>query len=176
MPRLLRPSLAVALAAAVLALLPACGSQVGDKQADGATAGKQKTAADADGDWAVLRIDDAAVAPDSFRVVLRRGEVTGGHDGCNNWGYDESVPPLADGSRMIVSDAQACPETAQSRAYRMVIAKPAIRSAESGRLVLSAGGHRLLLERCQWVTIREERPGYSSVRQSCRFASQPRSA
>jgi hypothetical protein len=120
-----------------------------------------------DGNWTVLAIDGRPVEPDSFRVRLAKGEVTGGRDGCNNWGYVAGAKPLPDGGRMIESDAQYCPETEQSRAYRSVIFEPEITPAGSDRLLLSGRGHRLLVARCEWRTVREERAGTSSEVRQC---------
>lgn len=164
------------LAFTLLIAGPVCLAACGDRgQPDKGSPSSEGAPTHLEGSWAVLRVDEGRVAPDSFRVDLRRAEVTGGHDGCNNWGYDEGLPTLPGGGRMIVSDAQGCPETPQSRAYRLVVASPAITPLASDRLLLTGGGHRLLVERCEWVTVREERAGYSSQKRSCRTA-RPQSA
>jgi hypothetical protein len=166
---------ATLLLAAGAVQLAACGTTA-PEEAVGSDNRTAPTAAPvtATGTWSVLEIDGSPVEPDSFRVQLRAGEVTGGKDGCNNWGYVEGSRRMPDGSRMIESEAQFCPETPQSRAYRSVVVKPELTAVGSDRLLLTGGGHRLLVERCEWQTVREERPGSSSEMRRCQ-TEKPRS-
>ena len=122
------------LSAAVLFLVVACAD-------DGA--------AWADGEWGAITIDGRRVAPGSFNVSVRNGQITGGRDGCNNWGYVEDQPPASDGSRMIVSDAQGCPETAEQRGYRIAIGMgtPGLAKVPDGNLRIFAGGHEIVARR-----------------------------
>jgi hypothetical protein len=50
--------------------------------------------------WESVTIDGRSAS--GFVLVIRAGDVIGGHDQCNGWG-------LADQPGMIISDAQECP-------------------------------------------------------------------
>jgi heat shock protein HslJ len=114
----------------LLVLTSACGSQ----QHDGAAA------AIPDGNWRIVAIDDRPVTNPRMMIAIRDNAITGGHDGCNAWGFEEH-----EGQRMIVSNAMACPGDAESASYDLLqnTAPGSVRlSLDNSRVVARAGGHR----------------------------------
>ncbi len=99
-----------------------------------------------DGLWSVVAISGEPIPPDRFLVRVRGGRVTGGRDDCNSWGFDATVPPGPDGTRMIIADAQECAPTRELRAYWRAIGNGNVapRLTENGELQLNAGGDELL--------------------------------
>lgn len=69
------------------------------------------TAPEVDGEWRF------AGAPGRYTVVIRDGEIVGGFDGCNAWGYSDERAP--NGKRMVVSDAQGCEPRRFDETYRL---------------------------------------------------------
>jgi hypothetical protein len=115
----------------LLPLLAGCG---GSEAQEAAREGRL------DGLWQVVTINGKAPAA-SFLLRIRRGRVVGGRDGCNSWGFDLTLPPAPDGTRMIISDAQGCPQTPERRAYWRALGNGNVRPAmaEDGKLRLSVG-------------------------------------
>lgn len=122
----------------LLALLAGCGSS--SREPDPRL----------DGLWEATSIDGKPVPADRFLLRLRNGRVVGGRDGCNSWGYDETVPPAPDGSRTIVSDLMGCPAIPQRPAYWRALGNgnvvPALRRPDS-QLRIAAGGAEILARR-----------------------------
>lgn len=127
-----------------------------------------------DGSWTAISIDGHPVEPERYRIAIRNGEVTGGRDDCNDWGYAEGR--AKNGDRMIVSTAVGCPEDDPTReAYWAVISNSKIelehrmqtteRRASGklpvlgGKLRVSGQGHEAILIRCEWKRVRETLPG-----------------
>ena len=96
-----------------------------------------------DGTWRAVSIDGSA-AKGRFVVATGDGRITGGYDGCNQWGFQSR-----DGT--IASDLQGCGPDPQLDAYSAAIQRvrgaPAVRSAQGGGLVVTGGGHRLVFRR-----------------------------
>lgn len=123
--------------------------------------------ADEDGSWAALSIDGRPVDPQQYRIAIADGEVSGGRDGCNSWGYSDEAPD-ANGERTIVTTLVGCPEDDPVRqAYWRLASASRIALLPDGRLRLSADGHEAIFRRCEWKTERESGPGYSSERMVC---------
>jgi hypothetical protein len=102
-----------------------------------------------DGIWSVTTISGRNVPEGSYLVRLRAGRVTGGHDGCNSWAFDATVPPRPDGTRMIVADAQECAPTPSMRAYWRALGNGNVPPGltGSGELRIKAAGEELLARR-----------------------------
>ena len=117
----------------LLFVLPACGGE----------------AADLDGMWRVTAISGEEVPPGQFLLRVRDGRVTGGRDGCNSWGFDETQPPAPDGTRMIISDAQGCAPTPQLRGYWRALGNgnAPLQTSEAGELRIRAGGDEIIARR-----------------------------
>lgn len=102
-----------------------------------------------DGLWRATAIDGQPVGRTDFLIRVRGGRVVGGKDGCNSWAYDMTQRPEPDGTRMVVSDAMACPGIAQRPAYWRALgngnAGPIL--SESGDLRLRAGGSEIMARR-----------------------------
>jgi hypothetical protein len=68
-------------------------------------------------------------------LVMRNGEVIGGHDGCNGWG-------LSDQPGLIVSDAQECPPDQMRNVYWLIATGPRTSLTKVGdQLLVRAPGH-----------------------------------
>lgn len=106
---------------------------------------------DHDGMWTVTAISGETVPAGAFLLRVRGGRVTGGRDGCNAWGFDETRPPAADGTRMILSDAQECAATPQLRGYWRALGNgnAPLRLNESGELRIRAGGDEIVARRVE---------------------------
>jgi hypothetical protein len=94
------------------------------------------------GTWRVVAINGARVPPSPMRVVIENGRVTGGHDGCNAWGRDQTSPG------MIVTDLRECTRTATAEAYvRIVMPEARPRLDRDGRnLRVKRGVETMILE------------------------------
>lgn len=141
--------------AALAVLAPGCaGEEAADPRAQLVKGADERPASpDLDGPWTVVTIDGRAVAPREWRIGITRGTVSGGRDGCNDWGFDE--PETNGGARTIVSTLVGCrKEDPVRRAYwAMAMAKDVwLEPREDGTLRLAAGGHQAILRRCRWVT------------------------
>lgn len=104
-----------------------------------------------DGLWAVTAISGVDVPAETFLLRIRDGRVVGGRDGCNSWGFDETQPPRPDGTRMIVSDLQACAPTPQLRGYWRALGNgnAPVRLQEDGELRIRAGGDEIAARRLE---------------------------
>ena len=102
-----------------------------------------------DGLWAVTTISGVDVPTENFLLRIRDGRVVGGRDGCNSWGFDETQPPQPDGTRMIVSDLQACPPTPELRGYWRALGNgnAPLRLTANGELRIRAGGDEIVARR-----------------------------
>ena len=108
------------------------------------------TAPEVDGSWTAVRIDGRPVPAGEYRISVRDGEVSGGRDACNDWGFDE--PQVEGGPRTITTTLVGCPEDDPVRKAYWALAlgaSPDLR--EDGTLRLAARGHQALLRRCRWV-------------------------
>jgi hypothetical protein len=109
-------------------------------------------APDIDGPWNAVTIDGRAVAPREWRIGIEGGKVSGGRDGCNDWGYGE--PEAKGGARTIVSTLVGCPEGDPVRkAYWAMAMAPEARLElrADGTLRIAARGHEAVLRRCRWT-------------------------
>jgi hypothetical protein len=95
---------------------------------------------DQDGNWQVTAINNHPVRDHRFSFHFEAGHVTGGLDGCNRWGRDESNP------NMIVLDAKECPQDAETKAYARVVQSPKPPK-------VSYDGHTLRLERANELLV-----------------------
>ena len=102
-----------------------------------------------DGMWNVTAISGQPVPEGAFLLRVRGGRVSGGRDGCNAWGFDATRPPAADGTRMIISDAQECSPTPQLRGYWRALGNgnAPLRRTGSGELRIRAGGDEIIARR-----------------------------
>ena len=104
-----------------------------------------------DGGWGGVSIDGRPVSAADYRISVKRGRITGGRDGCNDWHYTDD-PPAPDGGRMIFSTLVACPEDDPlRRAYYRLRAEGVPQLRPDGSLRLAAGGHEALFRRCRWL-------------------------
>ncbi|MDQ4087026.1 MAG: hypothetical protein M3177_03275 [Pseudomonadota bacterium] len=124
------------LLAAAAALLGACA------EAPGEYAGWQGQAID--GVWVAETIDGRGVGRMRYTIEVAEGRVTGGHDGCNGWGYE-----IYKGQRTVNSTLIGCPSDPLHEGYWAVVRPEpwAARLLEDGRLEASAPGHRVVLRR-----------------------------
>ena len=107
--------------------------------------------AEADGMWSVTSISGRDVPAGAFLLRVRGGRVSGGRDGCNSWGYDETRPVAPDGTRMIVSDAQECAPTPHLRGYWRALGNgnAPLHVGEDGALRIRAGGDEIVARRTE---------------------------
>lgn len=97
------------------------------------------TASDVDGEWRF------AESPGRYTIVIRDGEIVGGFDGCNAWGFAEER--AADGSRMVVSDAQGCEPQPFDETYRLFAFGTPGFTVQDENLLATVGGKRERLVR-----------------------------
>lgn len=71
------------------------------------------------GNWRAVTIDGLDVFDERMFVTIADGQVQGGRDGCNDWGYTSDADPVT-GERMILSTLAGCEETVETIAYRTV--------------------------------------------------------
>ena len=104
------------------------------------------TGPEVDGRWIVETIDGRP-APARLELGIRWGEVRGGYDGCNHWGFEqEDRGPGTE--RMMVSTLQACPEIPGTEGYGAVAMLPATMSLMGdGRLRMTALDYTVELRR-----------------------------
>jgi hypothetical protein len=56
-----------------------------------------------DGNWIAVAFDGRRVAPKTYLISIKRGQIVSGYDGCNSWAYlEEKASQNAE--RMIVTD------------------------------------------------------------------------
>ena len=108
-------------------------------------------AAEEDGGWGAVIIDGRPVSAEDYRIAVKGGEVVGGYDGCNSWGYtDDPLGP--DGSRMIVSTLVECPDDRVRRAYWTLRSRgTALELRPDGSLRLAGRGHEAIFQRCRSI-------------------------
>jgi hypothetical protein len=114
-----------------------------------------------DGAWNAVSLDGRAVAAGEFRIGITDGQVSGGRDGCNEWGFDGEDERT--GERRIVSTLVGCDESDPARrAYRAVAfareARPFV--GPDGTMRIAARGHEGLFRRCRWSKVKPP-PGAS---------------
>ncbi|WP_340588917.1 hypothetical protein [Erythrobacter alti] len=68
------------------------------------------------GTWRAVTIDGLDVSDERMHIVVAEGEIRGGRDGCNYWGYSSEPDPQT-GERMTTTTLAACPDTPKLRAY-----------------------------------------------------------
>ncbi|KLI62940.1 hypothetical protein [Aurantiacibacter marinus] len=68
------------------------------------------------GTWRAIMIGGLDVAAERMSIAVADGEIRGGRDGCNYWGYSGAPDPET-GERMISSTMAACEETPALQAY-----------------------------------------------------------
>lgn len=110
------------------------------------------TAPEVDGAWAAVSIDGRSVPWREWRIGVDQGKVAGGHDGCNEWGFDERE--VEGGERMIITTLAGCPEDDPVRKayWTLALADPgSLELRQDGTLRMRAAGHEALLRRCRWV-------------------------
>ena len=97
------------------------------------------TAPDLDGEWRF-------VGPRArYMLRIREGEIVGGYDGCNAWGFSQTLDDT--GERMVVSDAQGCnPKPFHDTYRRFAFGNPHF-ELEGDALVVSVPDHRAVLVR-----------------------------
>lgn len=97
-----------------------------------------------DGAWVAETIDGRGVGRTRYTLNIAEGRVTGGHDGCNGWGYQ-----WEQGQRTVVSTLIGCPPDPLQQAYWAVVhPEPwTARLLEDGRLEASTPGHRVVFRR-----------------------------
>lgn len=97
-----------------------------------------------DGVWVAETIDGRSVGRTRYVINVAEGRVTGGHDGCNGWGFE-----MYQGERTVNSTLIGCPPDPLHQGYWAVVRPEpwTARLLENGRLEASAPGHRVVLRR-----------------------------
>jgi heat shock protein HslJ len=109
------------------------------------------TAPETDGAWAAVSIDGRPVSWRQWRLSVTGGKVSGGRDGCNDWGFSE--PEVEGGERMINMTLVECPDDPVREAYWTLARARSMspRLSGDGSLRLAAGGHEAVFRRCRWT-------------------------
>jgi hypothetical protein len=97
-----------------------------------------------DGYWRAMTIDERDVSgPQRYTLLIDGGQIRGGYDGCNNWGFNTSPS----GERGVTSDAREC--LVPGDATYSVLAKAEARMTllPNGSLLVEAAGHSGLFRR-----------------------------
>jgi hypothetical protein len=99
-----------------------------------------------DGVWVAETIDGRGVGRTRYTINVAEGRVTGGHDGCNGWGYE-----MYQGQRTVNSTLIGCPPDPLHEGYWAVVRPEpwTARLLRDGRLEASARGHRAVLRRAR---------------------------
>lgn len=63
------------------------------------------------GEWAVVAVDGQPISEGRTLRIDGRGQVTGGHDGCNAWSFDRDRPGL------LTMETEECPEREDDARY-----------------------------------------------------------
>ncbi|MGB3795616.1 MAG: hypothetical protein WA957_04855 [Alteraurantiacibacter sp.] len=71
------------------------------------------------GTWRAVEIDGLDVRQERMSIVVADGEIRGGRDGCNYWGYAGEPDPVT-GERMMESTLAACIGTPAIKAYNTI--------------------------------------------------------
>ena len=97
-----------------------------------------------DGAWVAETIDGRSVGRTRYTLNIAEGRVTGGHDGCNGWGYQ-----WEQGQRTISSTLIGCPPDPLQQAYWAVVQPEpwTARLLDDGRLEAWATSHRVVFRR-----------------------------
>jgi hypothetical protein len=97
-----------------------------------------------DGVWVAETIDGRGVGRTRYTITVAQGRITGGHDGCNGWGYQ-----LDDGQRTVVSTLIGCPHDPLQQTYWAVVHREPWQAQlrADGRLEAATSGHRVLFRR-----------------------------
>lgn len=97
-----------------------------------------------DGAWIADTIDGRSVGRTRYTINVAEGRVTGGHDGCNGWGFE-----MYQGQRTVNSTLIGCPPDPLQQAYWAVVRPEpwTARLLQDGRLEASTPGHRVVFRR-----------------------------
>jgi hypothetical protein len=101
----------------------------------------------ANGSWKAMVLDGQSVAKENYVIVVQRGRVVGGYDGCNGWSFDDEGPG-PNGDRRVTSTLVACPEERARQVYHMLAYAPAITLRGDREMRLSRGPHFGSFVRC----------------------------
>lgn len=71
------------------------------------------------GTWRAVTIDGLDVRENRMHVIVADGEIRGGRDGCNYWGYSGEPDPET-GERMIETTLAGCVDSPEIRAYNTI--------------------------------------------------------
>ncbi len=106
------------------------------------------------GTWRAITIGGLDVADERMSIAVADGEIRGGRDGCNYWGYSGAPDPET-GDREITSTLAACEETPALQAYDAIGHYRAdLRLVSEDRLEVSYRGVSGIFRR--WTTELEE--------------------
>ena len=106
-----------------------------------------------DGNWAAVAFDGQRVVLQQYLISIKRGQIVGGYDGCNDWAYQEDESNQ-NAKRMIVTNLKECPDDTPARSYWALIAAPKIVLLNDRHLVVSGRKGRGHFSRCKRGTSR----------------------
>jgi hypothetical protein len=108
-----------------------------------------------DGNWIAVAFDGRRVAPKTYLISIKRGQIVSGYDGCNSWAYlEEKASQNAE--RMIVTDLKECPNNELARGYWELLAEPKFVLLDNRQLTVWGKQRRGHFRRCKEV-ISDER-------------------
>lgn len=108
-----------------------------------------------DGNWVAVAFDGQRVAPKTYLISIKRGQIVSGYDGCNNWSYQEEKASQS-AERFIVTDLKECPDNELTRSYWELVAEPKFVLLDNRQLTVSGKQRRGHFRRCKEV-ISDER-------------------
>ena len=103
---------------------------------------------EANGSWKAMVLDGQPVAAGNYVLVVKRGRVVGGYDGCNGWSFDDEGPGPS-GDRRVTSTLVACPDEPARQSYDNLAYAPVISLRSDSEMLLSRGPHVGVFRRCE---------------------------
>ncbi len=101
-----------------------------------------------DGNWVAVAFDGQRIAPKTYLISIKRGQIVSGYDGCNNWAYQEEKASQ-NAERFIVTDLKECPDNELTRSYWELVAEPRFTLLSARQLILSGKRSRGDFSRCK---------------------------
>ena len=105
-------------------------------------------AAPEDANWVAVAFDGRRVAPKTYSILVKRGQIVSGYDGCNDWAYQEEKSNQT-AERMIVTNLKECPDNAFVRNYWALLEAPKLILLDDRRLMVSGKSGRGHFSRCE---------------------------
>lgn len=105
-------------------------------------------AAPEDGNWVAVAFDGESVGLKTYSILIKRGQIVSGYDGCNDWAYENKRPGQS-ATRSIITNLKECPGDALTRNYWASLAKPKFILLDESQLVVTGSAGRGDFRQCK---------------------------